>query len=407
MAAATAPAAGHEIQNQGAVSYVDADGIPQQTSTNLVVLTVQQVYSATLDEDRTAFSAPGTTVLFYHRLRNTGNGTEQFVPGLSDVITGGDDLNFDSVTVVNDLNQNGIADSGEPIVASLNDSGVIVLEAGKTADLIVAGDISASATAGTQLGVTLTVQGKQGTGAAVVGSVIDVTAGKGLDALDDTNEDLVTVSDDAVLTVTKTSSYNDNGTATTNDDQISYTVRITNASAQTARDVIITDFIPTNTTFLSVDATNGDYLSAAGDDGANGSDGSVPAFVAGPDRIEGEIDVLAASDFVDFTFTVYLKASVAADTVISNTAQADGDLDNDNLSDEVEVLSNSVLDVVPAFVGLTLTDTGVDAGATVNDGGDDDGGDLRAVQQFVKVGGGEVGLRIGLQALVKFGIDIA
>jgi hypothetical protein len=65
-------AAGQVITNEATVSYEDSLGNPFSATSNEAVVTVAEVYAATLEQDRTRTGAPGQTVYFQHFLENTG-----------------------------------------------------------------------------------------------------------------------------------------------------------------------------------------------------------------------------------------------------------------------------------------------------------------------------------------------
>ena len=119
------PPAGTEIVNQGAVYYKDETGTALVTQTNVVVLTVRQVYSATLDGDGSRFGAAGQEVGFFHTLTNTGNGPELFCVSVADGT--GDSGSFTRIRVIRDTDNSGTFDAGEPLLdsASSADAGIL------------------------------------------------------------------------------------------------------------------------------------------------------------------------------------------------------------------------------------------------------------------------------------------
>jgi len=136
---------------------------------NEAVVTVAQVYSATINSTTTAVSAsPGQPVDLSYTLENTGNGTDNFAISAIDGIVGGDSLDGDSITIYEDSNNNGQADAGEPVISAL------ALAAGEIRSIVVRVEVPTSALAGDDIGVTLTAEAEQGTGAAVASSVIDL-----------------------------------------------------------------------------------------------------------------------------------------------------------------------------------------------------------------------------------------
>lgn len=382
-----ATAAGTEIKNLATVTYEDSAGNSYSAQSNEAVVTVAQVYSATIGSDLDVNAAAGQQVYLPFVLENTGNGTDTFQLGAINGITGGDNIDSSSIAVYHDTNGNGQPDAGEPLVSS------ITLAAGGIANLVVSVQVPTTATANQTLGVTLTAQALEGTGAAIVGSVADLTAGGGRDTLDDTNESLLTISDDAVLVVTKSSTHD----AAAN--EITYTVTVKNNGSSSANDVVIFDGLPENTALVSSSvsgllASNGDTLDTSGvldeisvgrdlngDNDASDATEADLGFDLNTDgdtldsNVEGVFAVdaeLAANATVTLVYTVsYDPAALGGGYAINNVAHSAGDLDGDGLADD-PVDSNQVTDVIDQAYGVTITDTGIDAAASVNDGGDDD-----------------------------------
>lgn len=117
---AAAPPANTLIGNQASATYVDPNGTPQSSTSNLVQTTIQQVGAFNLDTKtalgsdvvNTKTGAAGTTVYASHVLTNTGNGTDSFdikvdVPGPNPASGAG---NFFRVAVFKDANFDGRPD---------------------------------------------------------------------------------------------------------------------------------------------------------------------------------------------------------------------------------------------------------------------------------------------------------
>jgi hypothetical protein len=82
--AMAAPPANTFIGNQATASYVDANGIAQLATSNLVQTQVQQVGAFTLTADNTKAAAIGNAVYAPHTLTNTGNGADNFTVAITD-----------------------------------------------------------------------------------------------------------------------------------------------------------------------------------------------------------------------------------------------------------------------------------------------------------------------------------
>jgi len=374
--------AGTEIVNQAVIRYTDADGIQRDTTTNIVVLTVQQAYAATLAGDQSITAAPGKDATFFHLLKNNGNGTDQYCVQIrNDTADTGD---FTQLKVVNDANNNGQFDAGDPLLSAAGATdGTVTLAAGQEVHLLVIGAIPSQASAGYTYKGVLTVRAQNGSGSCQSGSVIDT--GTNADALNDTNVDTATVTNNAILKVTKSSQYNNNGPGP-NDDTITYTVTIQNTGLSAAKDVLISDPLPANTSFVGGSLTTaGDYFSTVGiDDGFNGKDGSLPQYnVPTPGAIAGEVDLMLPAAQVSFTYTVLVASNLPGGTQINNTATVHGVVDNNPLTVQQIITSNMTVDAVPLIRGVTISDTGTGKSPAVNDGGDDDAlsNDIQYVDQ--------------------------
>jgi len=368
-----ATAAGTEIKNLATVSYEDSAGNSFTAQSNEAVVTVAQVYSAAINSTDTNLTAsPGQPVDLSYTLENTGNGTDTFILSAADGIVGGDSIDADTITIYEDLNNNGQADAGEPVISS------IVLNAGEIKSLVVRTDVPTSALGGDELGVTLTAQAEEGTGAAVAESVTDLTTGKGPDALDSTVESLITVTGGAVVVSTKSSVHNAAAS------EIEYTVTIRNNGNADATSVLLQDAIPENTTYVAgsaitsgLIATNNDTLPAIAvlDETIDGID-----FNGDGDALDTAVDGLSATDAVlppnatvTITYTVsYDPAVVAGGTSISNIAYVIADVDGDNVAD-APTSTNEVVDLIDDTLLVSITDTAEATGGDgLNDGQDDD-----------------------------------
>lgn len=377
--------AGQRIQNQATATYKDALGNDYTAQSNLASVEVQQVYFATLESDGVQTVASNQTAYFQHILRNTGNGDDTYTISVAQDIAGASDTSdFSTLAVYVDANDNGVVDAGEVTVSSYT------LGAGEQVSLVVSGLVP-TATAGATFDATLTV-------AASSGTVEDLTTGKGLDGLDSTNEDRATVSSDAILNVVKSSVHDEDN------QQITYTVTVTNTGSSAAQDVVLVDGLPEGTTLVGgsvtasgfgtgIDANDVDVTSGSLDETAialdiNGDDDILDTDESGLGLdldtngqvtastitgVYGFDDSLAAATSIEFNFTVAYDPDVlGAGELIENIARVSADLDGDGTPDGNQP-STRTTDTVPQTYSVIVTDTGIGEDDAVNDGGDDDG----------------------------------
>ncbi|MBP6894616.1 MAG: hypothetical protein KBC94_09345 [Pseudacidovorax sp.] len=193
-ALAAAPAANSSISNQASASYLDTNGNAQVAASNVVVTTVQQVGSFTLDAKATTggpldivntkSGAAGAVIYAPHVLINTGNGADSFN------ISVAGSTKFNKVEIYSDTNSDGLPDSATPLCSGTTGCTVSTAQtvAGSNGKLsfVVAYSIPATAT---------------GSGAYDVGdvTVTPITASTSMYA---TSNQSVSVQDTVSLTTT-------------------------------------------------------------------------------------------------------------------------------------------------------------------------------------------------------------
>ena len=376
--------AGTEIRNLATVSYEDSAGNSFTAQSNEAIVTVAQVYSASINSTDTSVAAsPGQPVDISYTLENTGNGPDTYDLSAIDGIVGGDDIDADSIVIFADLNNNGQADAGEPAITDLT------LTAGEIASIVVRAEVPSDALAGEELGVTLTAQAQEGTGSAVAASVSDLTANQGPDGLDGTVESLITVTGGAVVGATKNAVHNSAAA------QIDYTITIQNNGNADALNVVLQDAIPANTNFVAGSAvasglitSNSDILPAFGvgvlDETADGIDYNNDGDTLDTlDGLTATDAVLPANATVTVSYTVsYDPALVSGGTRISNIAYITADVDGDGVADTL-IPTNQANVRIGNIALVTITDTAENTGGdSINDGQDDDAAnDVQLVDQ--------------------------
>lgn len=180
--------AGTQIKNQATAQYLDENGNSQSSTSNEVITIVQAIHGLTVTPNGTV-AAPstqtataGTRVYFPYTLTNTGNAPDSY--GLTTAVDASSTYTPANIKIYLDSNGNGVVDAGDNEVVN---SGTVVADA--TANLILAYDVPAAATAG-QIGLVNLVATSVGDGTKV----------------DNNNWSKTTVVADAVMTITKQAS---------------------------------------------------------------------------------------------------------------------------------------------------------------------------------------------------------
>jgi len=392
------------IQNQATATYVDSNNNSHTAQSNLATIIVGQVYSALMGQDRSATASSGQPVYFSHYLMNTGNGSDTYTVQLLESVTGNDDLNFTSLSVFLDTNNNGEVNDGEDLIANIGQSGTITLDADEQVSLIVEARVPSGALENQILGATLQILSNNN-------PVFDKTDSKGLDGLDGTNEDKVSITSNAVLKVNKSATYNHNMTFNDiSDDKVTFTITLTNTGQSPAYNIEIRDVLDlttldvTTVDDITIVEVNGDFVDGpAADEGATGTDtiqGFAPiasnnvndeSGVTNVFGIRGHDDVLPPDTTISFSYSVKIKPDLLANTVIENFINVMGDVNNDgDTGDEGEdTESNVAIVYVYSAYSVNVSDTGEGMESGVNDGGDDDN-QINDVQVVDRVASGEL-----------------
>lgn len=323
---AAPPPAGTAIGNQASATYTDASGISRSVTSNVVQTIVQQVASLTLTANGAQTSSPGSSVYYPHTLTNTGNGSDSF--NLTAV--NGSGFNMSGIQIFAD---NG---SGQPTGPALTSSGP--LAAGAAFKFIVVATVPTSATAGqtNTLSVTAT-------------SVFNA-------ALNAANTDTTTVTNNAVISVTKSVSA---GSGAAGSGPYTYTLTYTNTGNSTATAVTLNDIVPTGMTYVAGSGrwsvSGATALSDTGGTTGTAPNTIVSTYTAGSTTLKYVISQVTAGQSGTVTFQVNVNSGVAPG-VLNNTAT---DSYNDGSGTTVSGSSNTVPFTVTQGASVTMT------GATV------------------------------------------
>lgn len=225
--------AGTVISNTATVDYEDANSNPLQAVSNTVTTTVAQVAAVDIAPAANSANAdPGDTVCYLHTVTNNGNDTDTLE------VTTSSSQGF-TVVAYQDVNLNGIYDAGtDTALTNTNASGGV--DTGPLPD-------SVSSPGGNSMEILVCVDVPAGTADGTVDAT-DVTVTSDNDPGEsDTATDTTTVDSPAIGVVKSVSPNGDQTPGTT----LTYTVVVTNNGASTAQNVVLTDPVPANTTYVA------------------------------------------------------------------------------------------------------------------------------------------------------------
>ncbi|CAA6824120.1 MAG: Unknown protein [uncultured Thiotrichaceae bacterium] len=251
MAYAASPVAGTLIQNQASATYKDAGGVSQFATSNIVETVIQQVGALDLIQNQEKQGAAGNTIYFPHVLTNTGNGEDTYT--LSAINQTGDGYDFSSFQIYADKNRDGVADSTTSITET------DLLSAGEAFYFVVAAEVPVGAGVGTTGDIE--VKGKS--------QFLP-------DEEEKTNIDKVTVTDQAVIDVTKSISGSEGASPS---GTYKVTLSYVNNGAQTATNVTLIDALPAGMTY-------------AGNSGEWSVESALALTDAGPSDSQGSGDTI-------------------------------------------------------------------------------------------------------------------
>ena len=334
-AAYAAPPAGTVIGNQATATY--SDGTQSYTVTSEKVVTiVQQVASLTLSSNGAKNAAPGAQVSYPHTVLNTGNGTDSFT--LSTLSSGA--FSLTGVTFYADANGDGVADNTTQITST----GPIA--AGSTFNFVIVGNVPSNATVTTTNTQTVTATS---------------TFSGGVSA---SNTDVTTVSNNAVINVTKAIDVASGPVGTTR----RYTLTYTNNGNATATSFIITDVIPSGMTYVATSArwsgTGSTVLTDA--DATDNQSGMVYDYnIAVAGRVTARIASVAAGASGTLTFQVTVN-SPQAPGALPATANTAYFTYNDGITTTSSAPTNTSQYTITRSVAVNYAD---DTQASVAQGG--------------------------------------
>lgn len=323
-AQAQTAAAGTLIKNQAIATYKDAQGLDHVTTSNLVETLIQKVGAMDLTEPQTRPSIAGSTVYFPHVLTNTGNDVDTFTLS-STTNDSGDDYDFTSVTLYADANRDGLPDDTTPITSSGK------LAANEEFFFVAAAAVPSSGVSANDAGKT---------------TITAVSAFDGL--VSKTNQDTVTITDKAVVEVTKSMSASSGYSPS---DTFTVTLKYANNGSQTATNVTLLDALPTGMSYVAGSARWSETGAAVLTDADKSDDQSgmiycayhndctsLPSNGDSKEQVTAIIASVATGQSGYITFDAQIESGVAAAT-LHNTAEYEY---NDSSTVVTRVPSNKV-----------------------------------------------------------------
>jgi len=268
--------AGTPITNQATVTYNDPLGNSFTALSNVVTTVVSQVASVDVAPDNATTTTPNTVVTYAHTVSNLGNG-----PDTIDITTASSQ--GWTVALYFDANGDGLYQASDPALADTD------------------GDLTPD-TGTLAANGTYAILARVSVPAGTVGGTVDVTTITGTSTFNvgvsESATDTTTINAPN-LTALKTVSPVGNQPPGT---VLTYSVAVTNSGSAVASNVVLTDGIPANTTFVPASITyNGGPIS----DAADVDEGDFNATNA--NAVTVNVGALAVAASVTITFQVTIN----------------------------------------------------------------------------------------------------
>lgn len=308
-ALAVGTGAGTTISNTASATYTDTTGNPQSVNSNTTSLRVDELLDVTVASNDAGYisaSSPESGAVLSFTVTNTGNGDEAYDLAVNTALSG-DQFDPENALIYIDSNGDGLYDAGDalydassPLQLTADESIVVFVVADvpgaqSSSDLglveLTAESITAQASAGSDAPGTVFAGQGDGGGNAVVGS-------SGATAVAQNGYQITLVQP----SFTKSQSVVDpfGGSAAVQGAVITYTLTFSASGSGEITDVILSDDIPDNTTYLAGSIT----LNGAGKSDAADSDEARFDSSATPPRIEINIGTVTAPASYTATFQV-------------------------------------------------------------------------------------------------------
>lgn len=332
------PKAGSSITNIASGDFYDEQGNLQVINSNPVILTVQPIYSLSLQSDQQNIGTIGSKLNFPHVLTNTGNIADSYKITLNQLTN--DQFDLENIAVYADRDQNGEPDDNN----NLLNNAILNLEAGESLAVVVVGSIPVNnISAGHVANFTLTSTSQH-----------DL-----VNTLSATVSDVAKVVDDAVIQVTKAQNISTGKTGT----EITYTFTYSNTGTA-AGHLQLQDSLPNDVTYLSNSALwgNGSGTLTEADDTETGVNQAVKYKYA-----NGlvEFDIASIPALSKGTLSFKVRVNDNAVQKINNTANYKQYKNNTNTLLK-DTSTNTVIFTVQQTLGVVLNHSS----SSTNDDGD-------------------------------------
>lgn len=336
------PKAGSSITNIASGDFYDEQGNLQVINSNPVILTVQPIYSLSLQSNQQNIGTIGSKLNFPHVLTNTGNIADSYKITLNQLTN--DQFDLENIAVYADRDQNGEPDDNN----NLLNNAILNLEAGESVAVVVVGSIPVnSISAGHVANFTLTSTSQLDSG--------NVSA---------TVSDVAKVVDDAVIQVTKSQNISTGKTGT----EVTYTFTYNNTGTALGQ-LFVRDTLPSSVSYQAGTAIWNNGASTLTDVDNDNEAGSTAESVMNYKYEGGEVEfkLTGITALSKGTFSFKVKVNPNAAEKINNTANYK-QYKNNTTTLLKDTSTNTVIFTVQQTLGVILNNSS--AGNT--DGGTND-----------------------------------
>lgn len=326
------PKAGSSITNIASGDFYDEQGNLQTINSNPVILTVQPIYSLSLQSDQQNIGTIGSKLNFPHVLTNTGNIADSYKITLNQLTN--DQFDLENIAVYADRDQNGEPDDNN----NLLNNAILHLEADESVALVVVGSIPKNVVAGNVANFSLTSTSQLDPG--------NVSA---------TVSDVAKVVDDAVIQVTKSQNISTGKTGT----EVTYTFTYSNTGTASGQ-LLVHDTLPSNVAYQAGTAIWSNGTATLTDIDNDNEAGSTAESVMNYKYVNGEVEfkLTGITALSKGTFSFKVKVNPNAAEKINNTANYKQYKNNTTILLK-DTSTNTVIFTVQQTLGVILNNSSV------------------------------------------------